>query len=106
MLGGALIWAADFFLLYGIVSVFLTTPLARIASLVVTAVTLAADMWLMWYAWRRTRLCEDEYERWIAGIAFVIAALAAVAILWQGLPAIYISSPAPELGLLGGPVSV
>ena len=88
LLGGLLVWAADFFLLYGIASIFLTTPIARILSVLVTLAALAADAWLIWLSWRRYRSPADEYDRWIGWIALLGASISAVAVFWQGFPAI------------------
>ena len=88
LFGGLLVWAADFFLLYGIASIFLTTPIARILSMVVTLGALAADTWLILLGWKHYSSPADNYERWIGWIALLGAAISAVAVLWQGLPAI------------------
>ena len=88
LFGGLLVWAADFFLLYGIASIFLDTPIARILSVIVTFGALAADAWLMLLGWKRYSSPPDDYGGWIACIGLLGAALSAIAVLWQGLPAI------------------
>ncbi len=92
LFGGLLVWAADFFLLYGIASILLTTPAARIASAVVTLAAIAADLWLMWRSWNAYRAPSDEYEGWLAWMALLMAGISLVSVIWQGFPAIFISS--------------
>lgn len=88
LLGGVLVWAADFFLLYMIASIFLTTPLARLLAMLVTLAALAADAFLLWLAWTRHRSAKADYDRWFASLALLTAAISAVAVLWQGFPAV------------------
>lgn len=90
LLGGVLVWAADFFMLYIIVSIFLSTPLTRVLSLIVTLAAVAADAWLFWQAWMQHVAADDEYDRWIGRMALLIAAISGIAVLWQGLPAIFV----------------
>jgi len=90
LLGGILVWAADFFLLYAIGSIALTTTTARILSLIVTAAALAADAWLLWHARSRFETAESSYDLWFARIAILGAAISAVAVIWQGFPAIFV----------------
>lgn len=87
-LGGLLVWAADFFLLYAIASLFLTSPLARVLSGVVTVAALIAAAWLLLLAWRTYPAANDPLQRWMICLSGLMAALAMVATLWQGLPAI------------------
>lgn len=88
LLGGLIVWAADFFLLYAIASIFLTSPTARILAVIVTLAALAADAWLMLRSWKRYNSPADDYGRWIAWIALLGAGISAIAVLWQGFPAI------------------
>jgi hypothetical protein len=88
MLGGLLVWTADFFLLYGIASIFLTTPIARILAIIVTVGAVAANLWLMSLSWKRYSSPASDLERWAAWIGLLGAAVSAVAVVWQGLPAI------------------
>ena len=90
LLGGLIVWAADFFLLYGIASIFLDTPIARILAVVVTLAALGADSWLIVLNWKRYSAPADDYERWLAWIGFLGAAISAVAVLWQGFPALFL----------------
>lgn len=86
LFGGVLVWAADFFLLYAIVSIFLTSPLSRALALVVTVAAVAANAWIIWRSWVREP--NDDYEQWLARMALLGAAISTVAVIWQGFPAI------------------
>ena len=90
LFGGPLVWAADFFLLYGIVSIFLTNPLSRAMALAVTLAALVADAWLFWRSWAAQAATDDDHDRWLARMGVLGAAISAVAVLWQGLPAIFV----------------
>jgi hypothetical protein len=88
LLGGLLVWTAQFFLLYGIVSIFPGTILARILSIVATIAAIAAVAWLIWYAWKSIQSSPDEVDGWIARTGFAVALLSLVSVIWQGLPAV------------------
>lgn len=90
LLGGLLVWAADFFLLYSIASIFLTTPIARVLAGIVTVAALAVDAWLIWRSSQRLRTVTNGYAKWLARMSQLTASLSAVAVLWQGFPAIFI----------------
>ena len=86
LLGGLVVWAAHFFLLYGFASVF---PGDRIASLLTIAATIpaiACNAFLLWVAYRRRR-SPDELKAWIVDVGAAGAALSLVAVIWQSLPA-------------------
>jgi len=85
ILAGLIVWAAHFFALYGIASVFPGLPVARWLTLAVTVPALAADGAILVHA-LRGRSSDDRLDRWIAGLASLGAALSVVAVLWQGLP--------------------
>jgi hypothetical protein len=89
LLGGLLVWATDFILLYAIGSIALTTPLGRILTGAVTLMALAADAWLLILSRPRYATAGDEFERWMARTAGLAAALSFLAVLWQGFPAIF-----------------
>ena len=91
LLGGLIVWAAHFFLLYGIASVFPGTSLARWLTLIATIPALAANGGLLWLAAAR-RLTDgsDELRNWTIGLGAAGAALSLVAVLWQALPAIIV----------------
>lgn len=88
MLGGLIIWTVHFFALYAIGSIFLTTTLARVLTILVSAACLAAAALL----WRRARWTSgrEEVGGWIRQIALLGIALSAVAVIWQALPAVLI----------------
>lgn len=90
MLGGVLVWAADFFLLYGIASIFLTTPTARVLALLVSAVALAADGWLLWTSWAQLGSVDDPYRRWMARLALFTAAISTVGVIWLAFPPLFV----------------
>ena len=91
LLGGMIVWAIHFFTLYAIGSIFLTTALARVLTLVVTAACLAADALLLWWALRALGGSErDEFKRWLLRLTALIAAISLISVLWQGFPAILI----------------
>lgn len=89
LLGGLLIWALHFFLVYGVASVFPGTALARILTAAATLLCLSGALLLLWPAARHWRAADrDGLSRWMSGVAAAGAALAAVAIVFQGLPAL------------------
>lgn len=91
LLGGLIVWAAHFFLLYGIASVFPGTSLARWLTLVATIPALAADGILLWLAAAlRLRGNSDELRNWMIDLGAVGAALSLVAVIWQALPSIVV----------------
>ncbi|MEJ7777265.1 MAG: hypothetical protein WKF52_07780 [Sphingomicrobium sp.] len=88
VLGGLLVWAAHFFLLYGFASLFPGERLVRTLSLAATIPALAADAALLWFgAARRRRADCNKLERWLAGLAILGAAISIVAVMWQALAA-------------------
>jgi hypothetical protein len=89
MLGGILVWTADFFLLYAIASIFLTTPTARVLALIVSVAALAADAWLLWHSWHQSLSATDPYGRWIARLALLTAAISTVGVVWLGFPPVF-----------------
>lgn len=90
LLGGLLVWAAHFFLLYAIASVFPGTSTARILTLVVTAPALGANAALIWIAANRLFDRQDPLGQWIAAFAATAAGLSFVAVVWQALPALLV----------------
>ncbi len=86
LLSGLIVWAVHFFALYIIASVFLTTPLARVLVLMVTAGCLVVLGALL----RKTRRGNRpaRLESWMRAVAISGIGLSAVAIIWQGLPAV------------------
>ncbi len=88
MLGGMIVWTVHFFAIYIVASVFLTTTVARMLTLVITLACLAADAWLI----LRLRVPSggDEFREWMRKLALVGAGISTVAVLWQGLPALIV----------------
>lgn len=90
-LGGLLVWTAHFFGLYLIASIWLTSPTARWVAGIFTVACLAADAWLLWRTAPARRGEDiDAVDRWLLVLAFLGAALSALAVLWQGLPALFV----------------
>ncbi len=87
-LGGLLVWAAQFLLLYAVGSILLTSLPARLLAGLITIVAIGADVWLILAARARLRTGRDRLDRWMAALALAIAALSLVAVTWQGLPAL------------------
>ena len=88
LLGGLIVWAAHFFALYAIASIFLTTMLARGLALLATALCLGAALLLFRHA--RRRFSADGTELWMRAVALAGLGIATVAIVWQALPALLI----------------
>ena len=91
VLAGLVVWTAHFFGLYLIASIWLAAPTARWAALAYTAVCLGADLWIL----RRTAAAirhadEGPVDRWMLTIGFLGAALSTLAVVWQGLPALFV----------------
>jgi hypothetical protein len=89
MLGGMIVWAAHFFALYIVASIFLTSTTSRVLTALITLACLAAAGLLLMRTTRALRRHQggDAFTRWQAYLAALTASLALVAILWQGLPA-------------------
>jgi hypothetical protein len=88
LLGGLIVWAAQFFLLYAIGSIFLTTPTARVLTGAATVAAVAADVWLLSQARRAGATATDGLQRWLAYCGGMLAGLSIIAVSWQGLPAL------------------
>lgn len=88
MLGGMIVWTVHFFAIYIVASVFPGTTIARGLTLAITLLCLAADGWLI--VRLRVPGGGDEFREWMRRIALVGAGISAVAVLWQGLPALIV----------------
>ena len=89
MLGGMVVWTVQFFALYIVASIFLTSTISRVLAVLITLACLAADGALLARAMRLLRGGSvDEPARWRASLAALIAAISLVAVTWQGLPAL------------------
>ena len=89
LLAGLLIWAAHFFILYGIGSVFPGEPIASWLTIAVTALALAANGGLLWLVALRRLGRPDRFDRWRDGLTALGLGLSFVAVAWQGLPALF-----------------
>ncbi|KKC27272.1 hypothetical protein [Sphingomonas sp. SRS2] len=88
LLGGLVIWAVHFFSLYIVASIWLSSPLARGLTLLVTLACLGGVGVLMLRGYRHD--AGTAMDRWVRSVAIVGLGLAGIAILWQGLPALLI----------------
>jgi hypothetical protein len=88
LLGGLIIWAVHFFALYIVASVFLTTPLARMLTLLISLVCLGAGVLLLVRIWRSD--VSTAMDEWTRGVALLGAMISIVAVLWQALPALLV----------------
>lgn len=89
LLGGLLIWAAHFFLLYAFASIWPGSQTARWLVLAVTAAALAADGAIIWLAAKVPRSGDDDQlGQWMWRFAFAGALLSSAAVVWQGFPAL------------------
>ncbi len=88
LLGGLIVWTVHFFAIYIVASVFLTTTTARVLTLLVTLACLVADGWLV--AQLRRPAGGDDFNDWLRTLALIGAGISAVAVLWQGLPALIV----------------
>lgn len=86
LLGGLLVWTAHFFLLYGIASVWGTSSLSRWLTVAATIVALAAQGLILRHISRRSS--DSRSQRWVLRTGALMTALAMLATLWQGLPAL------------------
>ena len=90
LLGGLLLWTAHFFAVYGIASLFPGQDIAVGLVLVVTLGALAAAALLFARAMKQYWTADDQLRRWISSGAAFGYALAGVAVLYQGMPAIFL----------------
>lgn len=88
LLGGMLLWTAHFFAVYGIASLLPGTRLAAILVLFATGLALAIAGYLLAATVREHRTEEDSLKRWSSKGSAVLYALAGLAVLYQGLPAL------------------
>lgn len=92
MLGGLIVWAAHFLGVYALASLGAVTGEAnatpwRAAIAGFSLLCLIAALGLVWDAVRRLRRARSVEGRFAPELAALGAGLAAVAILWQALPA-------------------
>lgn len=88
LLGGLILWTAHFFAIYIVASFWPGTLLARVLVLMATILALAVAGWRAMLVLRNMRTAPDDFLRWSRGLALLSYALAATAILYQGLPSL------------------
>jgi hypothetical protein len=88
MLAGLIIWTVHFFALYIVASIFLTTTIARVLTLVITVGCLAADGWLLWRLNAARK--PDGFDEWMRTLSLAGLGISFVAVLFQGLPALLV----------------
>lgn len=86
LLGGLLVWAAHFFLLYAIGEFARDAIMARIAIGLLTIACLAAELIILAVCLKRPR---DGFGQWQRQVGALGAALGGIAIVWQGLPSLF-----------------
>ena len=87
MLGGLMVWAAHFFVLYGIASLLPGWPEARWLVLAATLPAVAADGLLLWKTMGEANQL-DSLDRWISQLGATGAAISLIAVIWQCAPAL------------------
>ena len=88
LLGGMVLWAAHFFAVYAIASVWPGTRIAVFLTLLATVLALAFAAWLFVRTFD-ARVAGDALQRWSVGLGLCGLALAGAAIVYQGLPAAF-----------------
>ncbi len=87
LLGGLILWAAHFVIVYGIASILPGTQAAVALVLAITVVALAITAFLMVKTIRAMHVAVDDLQRWSAKLALLGYALATIAIAYQGFAA-------------------
>lgn len=88
LLSGLLIWTGHFFSIYIAASLFPGTSLAKWLTGLLTLVALGLLAALLLPLWnRRKARSDDVLPQWLDRLTLLGGALAAVAILYQGVPA-------------------
>ncbi len=88
LLGGLLVWAVHFFALYAVGSIFLTTDFARGLTIALTLACLLVLFLIGRRAWLAP--VPDAESGWIRIVGLWGVAIGGIAILWQGLVALFI----------------
>lgn len=89
LLGGLTVWAAHFFVLYGIASVLPGRPEAQWLVLAATLPAVVADGLILRKTIGRGSRA-DPLDGWISRFGAIGAALSLVAVIWQSAPALVI----------------
>lgn len=90
LLAGMIVWTVHFFAIYIVASVFLTTTIARVLTVVITLLCLGANGWLALRLRKKPGSEADGLTEWMRTIALAGVALSALSVLWQGLPALLV----------------
>lgn len=88
LLGGLLLWAAHFFAVYIIGSVFPGKKIAAVLALVITLVILAVILTLAIKAFRAVSTMRGGLPRWMTHLSLLGYLIGGIAVIFQGLPAI------------------
>lgn len=88
LLAGLLVWAAHFFGVYIIGSLFPGTELARWLVLGITLLSVCVVGLILLFLVRRTEAPPDALDGWLSVLSRSGCGLAIVAITYQGLPAL------------------
>ncbi len=88
LLGGLLLWAAHFFAVYIIGSVFPGERIAAVLVLITTFAILAVTLTLAIKALRARSDIDDGIQRWMSDLTLLGYLTGGVAIIYQGLPAV------------------
>ena len=90
LLGGLLIWAAHFFLLYAFASIFPGSDTARWLTAAATLLGLGANGAIIHAAIaRNSGSSDDALESWTWRVALPESILSLAAVFWQGLAALF-----------------
>lgn len=88
LLGGLLVWAAHFFSLYAIASIFPGDQIARWLAIIATVLALAGNSAIAWRCLGGGIAHAKGFEKWVMQLALAGALLSFIAVFWQGLPAL------------------
>jgi hypothetical protein len=91
LLGGLVVWAAHFFVLYGLASGLPGRPEARWLAIAATLPAIVFDGLVFWKAMGLVSK-PDELHRWIGRIGATGAALSLIAVIWQCAPAVIVQA--------------
>ena len=86
--GGLLVWTAHFLSIYVAASTFPGTSLARGVTLTLTVLACGLIFLLVRRIRRQARSRISENSKWLDNLAYLSIGLAALAIIYQSLPAL------------------
>ena len=90
LLGGLVVWAVHFFLLYAFASIFPGSQTARWLAAAATVLGVAANGLIFRAAvTSRKQAVADDLDDWVRQVARLGCLLSVTAILWQGLVALF-----------------